>query len=68
MDTRTGRIYDAETVARMPEADRQYMRPMRSNPTTIQKTTGIVGRNHPCPCRSGKKFKACCLMQTVEAV
>src|SRR5262249_33080522 len=22
---------------------------------------GWVGRNEPCPCGSGKKFKACCL-------
>jgi uncharacterized protein YecA (UPF0149 family) len=23
-----------------------------------------VGRNDPCPCGSGKKFKKCCLRQT----
>ncbi len=29
--------------------------------TTIRKTTqGTVGRNDPCPCGSGKKYKKCC--------
>jgi preprotein translocase subunit SecA len=27
---------------------------------TIQKDTPKVGRNDPCPCRSGKKYKKCC--------
>lgn len=25
-----------------------------------------VGRNDPCPCGSGKKYKRCCLGQSVE--
>jgi uncharacterized protein len=28
--------------------------------TTIQRTESKVGRNDPCPCGSGKKFKKCC--------
>ncbi len=33
---------------------------------TIRKPVGAaqVGRNDPCPCGSGKKFKKCCLGQT----
>jgi preprotein translocase subunit SecA len=27
---------------------------------TIRRTTAKVGRNDPCPCGSGKKYKACC--------
>ncbi|XBO30381.1 SEC-C metal-binding domain-containing protein [Paraburkholderia fungorum] len=27
---------------------------------TIQRTEPKVGRNDPCPCGSGKKFKKCC--------
>ena len=27
---------------------------------TIQRTTPKVGRNDPCPCGSGKKYKKCC--------
>ncbi|MGB8337457.1 MAG: UPF0149 family protein [Burkholderiales bacterium] len=32
----------------------------RSLATTIQRTEHKVGRNDPCPCGSGKKFKKCC--------
>ena len=28
--------------------------------TNIRKSETIVGRNDPCPCGSGKKFKKCC--------
>jgi uncharacterized protein YecA (UPF0149 family) len=27
---------------------------------TIRKKTPKVGRNDPCPCGSGKKYKKCC--------
>lgn len=34
----------------------------RQTPTaTIVHETPLVGRNDPCPCGSGKKFKKCCL-------
>lgn len=29
-------------------------------PGTVRKTTPSVGRNDPCPCGSGKKYKKCC--------
>ena len=29
--------------------------------TTIVRTEIKVGRNDPCPCSSGKKYKKCCL-------
>ena len=29
-------------------------------PATFHKTEPKVGRNDPCPCGSGKKFKKCC--------
>ena len=29
-------------------------------PLTVVRTTPKVGRNDPCPCGSGKKFKKCC--------
>lgn len=29
-------------------------------PETIRRTAPRVGRNEPCPCASGKKFKKCC--------
>ncbi|MBI4389239.1 MAG: SEC-C domain-containing protein, partial [Nitrospinae bacterium] len=27
---------------------------------TVRRNAPKVGRNDPCPCGSGKKFKACC--------
>jgi SEC-C motif domain protein len=37
-----------------------YTRPIRSGPAPVKSTTPKVGRNDPCPCGSGKKFKQCC--------
>jgi hypothetical protein len=31
---------------------------------TVTRTTARVGRNEPCPCGSGKKYKQCCLRKT----
>lgn len=36
--------------------------PMEIAPTPKQKFKHKVGRNDPCPCGSGKKFKQCCLI------
>lgn len=33
----------------------------RTSSTTYMRTTPKVGRNDPCPCGSGKKYKKCCL-------
>lgn len=62
MDCLTGRIYEAEQVETMPHERRQYMRQMEVPPTPRQLAKRRVGRNDPCPCGSGKKFKRCCLM------
>jgi uncharacterized protein len=32
-----------------------------SSPVTAPRSQPSVGRNDPCPCGSGKKFKKCCL-------
>lgn len=29
-------------------------------PTTVKRDTKKIGRNEPCPCGSGKKYKQCC--------
>ena len=29
-------------------------------PEPVRRTEPKVGRNDPCPCASGKKFKKCC--------
>ena len=37
----------------------------QSKPTTVVNTVPKVGRNEPCPCGSGKKYKNC--HQPIEA-
>lgn len=46
------RVYRYFKTLRLIETD--------SNPTTFRHTTPKIGRNDPCPCGSGKKFKHCC--------
>jgi len=31
-----------------------------SKPRPVRRKTRKVGRNEPCPCGSGKKYKKCC--------
>lgn len=31
-----------------------------SNPTQVETSPKNIGRNDPCPCGSGKKYKKCC--------
>ncbi len=38
-----------------------YTRPLRQGPAPIKSTQAKAGRNDPCPCGSGKKYKQCCL-------
>ena len=45
------RIPSAETI--------NFVKQKKSIPTPAQPTPK-VGRNHPCPCGSGKKYKKCC--------
>jgi uncharacterized protein YecA (UPF0149 family) len=63
MDCRTGGIYRAEQVAGMAVEDQKYMRPVMTELMRTQRRTGKVGRNDPCPCGSGQKFKRCCLIR-----
>jgi uncharacterized protein YecA (UPF0149 family) len=39
----------------LPEIDERKVPPM-----TVQRDRPKVGRNDPCPCGSGKKYKRCC--------
>lgn len=36
-------------------------------PRTIFRQKAKIGRNEPCPCNSGKKYKKCCMNKTSEA-
>jgi len=42
----------------------QYWRPWREQKTVIKDAK--IGRNDPCPCGSGKKYKKCCGATTVH--
>ena len=35
-------------------------------PETFRREMPKVGRNDPCPCGSGKKYKNCCMNKDVE--
>ncbi len=44
-------------------AIRDWWLPVRKAKSTIRREEPKVGRNKPCPCGSGKKFKQCCAGQ-----
>ena len=46
----------AETLAQIHD----YWQVVRTPPETVRRIVPKVGRNDPCPCGSGKKFKQCC--------
>lgn len=59
MDTRTGQVMTAEEMEYILQEspnDRKYYKQVPH-----QKSKSKTGRNDPCPCGSGKKFKKCCL-------
>jgi SEC-C motif domain protein len=37
-----------------------YYKDGRTVPSTVVRSAPKVGRNDPCPCGSGKKYKKCC--------
>ena len=39
---------------------REYWKALRNPPQTVRRGSRKTGRNDPCPCGSGKKFKQCC--------
>jgi uncharacterized protein len=49
-----------ESLASRVLAIRDYWLPGRKAKATIRHAQPIPGRNDPCPCGSGKKFKKCC--------
>ena len=38
-----------------------FTRTIRQGPAPVKSSGPKVGRNDPCPCGSGKKYKHCCL-------
>lgn len=70
MDTRDGTIYTNEQLEKMSKENsikwnelQNNVIPMEVEPTEKQmsRKPPKVGRNDPCPCGSGIKFKKCCL-------
>ena len=58
------RIQKEEEIEEMREQERQDYVLSRgesmAEPSTVKRDAKKVGRNDPCPCGSGKKFKKCC--------
>ena len=79
MDRETGRIMTPEQMQVVREMfaarstqEQDYFRrrykKMTADPTPAQlkRRPPRIGRNEPCPCGSGKKFKHCCLLRLVQ--
>ena len=63
MHRKTGEIVPLKDVLEKDESEQAEFVPMKVPPTPLQQVRGRVGRNEPCPCGSGRKFKKCCLIQ-----
>ena len=50
----------AQVVAPQTADISKFVRPRKTR-TVIRTYNHKVGRNEPCPCGSGKKFKNCCM-------
>jgi preprotein translocase subunit SecA len=62
MDCRSGRLYASRDDA--PENAHPFLREVSDEALTPRaRRRKKVGRNEPCPCNSGKKFKQCCKMR-----
>jgi uncharacterized protein YecA (UPF0149 family) len=67
MDTRNGSILTPEEYTEAlkiwNKKESRFLKEMLLDPTPKQmaRRPPKVGRNDPCPCGSGKKFKKCCL-------
>ena len=48
------------------EAQRLVEKELYGNESTFRRVTPKIGRNDPCPCGSGKKFKQCCGRTTLH--
>jgi len=49
----------AEATGLQGERREAQHSPTTGPPTTVRRSTPKVGRNDPCPCGSGKKYKKC---------
>lgn len=68
-------ILRGHTPNQVAKTEQQYVSPLPAAPFAIQHQPGVVfdfatgkkvGRNDPCPCGSGKKYKRCCGRDATE--
>ncbi|MEN6566703.1 MAG: SEC-C metal-binding domain-containing protein [Veillonellales bacterium] len=68
-------ILRGHTPNQIFKTEQQHVNPLPSAPFAVQRQPGEVfdfatrrkvGRNDPCPCGSGKKYKKCCGRDTIE--
>lgn len=59
-DPATRHKLGTELEAAIPQLYRYWQPKRRSAIQTVERDTAKTGRNDPCPCGSGKKFKKCC--------
>lgn len=58
MNTNTGELVTLQEYQSLSEFERRrYVEVDKATPAQVAR--GRVGRNEPCPCGSGKKFKHC---------
>ncbi|MFA5810889.1 MAG: YchJ family metal-binding protein [bacterium] len=57
-----GQDVEHKEIAEFRKADDQkwYYYDSRKPATTVRREAPKIGRNDPCPCGSGKKYKKCC--------
>ena len=55
-----GRLSDGATLGRYVRALRGALEE-QANPKPIRNPGASIGRNDPCPCGSGRKYKKCCM-------
>jgi len=54
-------ILKGHTPHELFQEERKYLKPLPSDTNVIEMPARAkVGRNDPCPCGSGKKYKKCC--------
>lgn len=59
---RRGRLADGESHQHLVQALKEgYLRGQRGEVESIDRVASKIGRNDPCPCGSGRKYKKCCL-------
>ncbi|MEI6197233.1 MAG: SEC-C metal-binding domain-containing protein, partial [Verrucomicrobiota bacterium] len=62
MEETLGQFYGEAVAGVLPEAPMNTL----ATGTTMRRAVARIGRNEPCPCGSGKKYKHCCIEKDQE--